>query len=58
MMEDEMIISIYSKDCPLCEDEQITRVHTLDGSAECAHCETNWVYGATELLEILNNLEG
>lgn len=49
---------ILSNDCPNTDGSGtcMVAVNTLTGEAEC-ECGETWIYGATELLEILNNLE-
>lgn len=53
-----MRVEIIATDCPrdLAPDGTYTAVDTLTGEAEC-ECGEKWIYGASELLEILNNLE-
>ena len=54
-------VDIIATDCAcvLCDPppggSRIT-INTLTGEAEC-ECGEIWTYGATELIEILNNLE-
>lgn len=55
-------IEIMTSDCPrtLCDPPPggfIATIDTMTGRARCHGCDTVWIYGAAELLEILNNLE-
>jgi len=56
---------IEASDCPRnghnvtndgTDETSMIAINTLTGEAEC-ECGETWIYGATELLEILNNLE-